>query len=186
MKASALRLTLLALLLAVAGTVAGQIREKLVGYDKIEIVPFKNKVGENLEDKMIADLHQTILRKFAETKLFAASLDEKLQFPKKDSDDDNKLAVSGTNKEEDGNTLLLFGEIITFNKGSRAKRYTLGGGTGRAEMRANCYLVDKKTGKQLYNFQTFGETNWGAFGGGSDKTLKGMANRILEFIKGKY
>ena len=83
-------------------------------------------------------------------------------------------------------TLILFTEVITFNKGSRAKRYWVGSGTGRAEVRGNCYLLDKSTGEQLYNFQTFGETNWGAFGGGNDKASKGFANRIVNFIKGKY
>jgi hypothetical protein len=42
------------------------------------------------------------------------------------------------------------------------------------------------TGKQVARFQSFGETNWGAFGGGADKTLKGFANRIVGFLKGKY
>ncbi len=149
MRALTFRFSLLAIAFAVAGTAAGQaknqLREKLVGYEKIEIAPFKNKVGENLENKMISDLHLTILGKFAETRIFAASLDEKRAFPKRDPDDENKLLVLGTNNDEDAKTLLLFGEIITFNKGSRAKRYVIGGGTGRAEMRANCYLVDKET-----------------------------------------
>ncbi len=186
MKRSLVALLSFAFVPAVSGTATGQQREKLTGYEKIEIAPFKNKVGENLEAKVIADLHQMVVAKITESKLFAPTLDDKLQFPKRDPEDENKLAVQGTGKDEDGKTLLLFGEIITFNKGSRAKRYMLGGGTGRAEMRANCYLIDKKTGKQLYLFQTFGETNWGMFGGGADKTLKGMANRIVEFFKGKY
>lgn len=168
------------------GVSPGAVREKLIGYDKIQVVPFKNKVGENLEGDTLAELHQTIANRLNESKLFATSIEAGLAFPKRDPDDENKLAYAGTNTDEDAQTLLLFGEVITFNKGSRAKRYLIGGGTGRAEMRANCFLVDKKTGKQLYHFQTFGETNWGAFGGGADKTLKGMANRILDFIKGKY
>jgi hypothetical protein len=165
---------------------AGQSkREKLIGYDKIELAPFRNKVGDTLDEKTIADLHVMMVQKINESKLFSADMNKDLNFPKKDSEDDNKVVFAGTNKDDDEKTLILFGEIITFNKGSRTKRYMLGGGTGRAEMRANCYLVDKKTGKQLYNFQTFGETNWGAFGGGADKTQKGMANRLVDFLKGK-
>jgi hypothetical protein len=72
------------------------------------------------------------------------------------------------------------------NKGSRAKRYLTGGGTGRAELRGDCYLLEKKTGKKVLRFQALGETNWGVFGGGADKTLKGFANRIVSFLKGKY
>jgi hypothetical protein len=160
-------------------------REKLLGYNKIELAPFRNKVGDTLDEKTITETQAMIIQKINESKLFSADINKDLTFPKKDPDDDNKVMFPGTSKDDDDKTIVLFGEIITFNKGSRAKRYLVGGGTGRAEMRANCYLVDKKTGKQFYNFQTFGETNWGAFGGGGDKTAKGMANRLVDFLKGK-
>ena len=172
-------------LLALGAYAAQSKREKLIGYDKIELAPFRNKVGDTLDEKSIAEVQTMVIQKINESKLFNADGNKDLSFPKKDPDDDNKVVFAGTSKDEDEKTLVLFGEIITFNKGSRAKRYLIGGGTGRAEMRANCFLVDKKTGKQLYNFQTFGETNWGAFGGGADKTAKGMANRVVDFLKGK-
>lgn len=172
-------------LLALAAYADQSKREKLTDYGKIELAPFRNKVGETLDEKTISETQDMIVQKVNESKLFSADLNKDLAFPKKDADDDNKVVFAGTNKDDDDKTLVLFGEFITFNKGSRAKRYLIGGGTGRAEMRANCYLVDKKTGKQLYNFQAFGETNWGAFGGGADKTYKGMANRIVNFLKGK-
>lgn len=177
---------LLVFFLAAAAAYADQSkREKLVGYGKIELAPFRNKVGETLDEKTITETQEMIIQKINDSKLFGADINKDLAFPKKDPDDDNKVVFAGTSKDDDDKTLVLFGEFITFNKGSRAKRYLVGGGTGRAEMRANCYLVDKKTGKQLYNFQTFGETNWGAFGGGADKTSKGMANRVVDFLKGK-
>lgn len=172
-------------LLAITAYADQTKREKLIPYGKIELAPFRNKVGDTLDGKTITELQEMIVQKINESKLFGADISKDLNFPKKDPDDDNKVVFAGTGKDDDEKTLILFGEIITFNKGSRAKRYMLGGGTGRAEMRANCYLVDKKTGKQLYNFQTFGETNWGAFGGGADKTQKGMANRLVDFLKGK-
>ncbi len=172
-------------LMALAAYADQSKREKLIPYGKIEVAPFRNKVGDTLDEKTIADVHTMIVEKINESKLFGADINKDLSFPKKDPDDDNKVVFAGTNKDDDDKTLILFGEFITFNKGSRAKRYMLGGGTGRAELRANCFLVDKKTGKQLYNFQTFGETNWGAFGGGADKTQKGVANRLVDFLKGK-
>lgn len=179
-------LFLFTLLLAPLYVVGGEVREKLTGYQKIEVTSFRNKVGDNVDNKLLADLHETVVNKINESKLFTASLNEGLPFPKKDPQDDTKLVYEGTSNAEDAKTLVLFGEVVSFNKGSRAKRYMVGGGTGRAELRANCFLVDKKTGTQLYNFQSFGETNWGLMGGGSDKTLKGLANRIVGFLKGKY
>jgi hypothetical protein len=172
-------------LMALAAYADQSKREKLIPYAKIEVAPFRNKVGDTLDAKTIEEVQTMIVQKINESKLFGADLNKDLSFPKKDADDDNKVVFAGTSKDDDEKTVILFGEFITFNKGSRAKRYMLGGGTGRAELRANCYLVDKKTGKQLYNFQTFGETNWGAFGGGADKTQKGMSNRLVDFLKGK-
>jgi uncharacterized protein DUF4410 len=168
------------------GATVGKVREKLTGYDRIEVAALRNKVGDVLDTKTLTELQDTIVKAINESKLMAGALDPSIEFPKKDPDNDMKLIFQGTGRDEDKTTLILFSEVITFNKGSRAKRYWVGGGTGRAEMRGNCYLLDKSTGEQLYYFQTFGETNWGAFGGGNDKALKGYANRIVNFIKGKY
>ncbi len=168
-----------------SGTI-GKVREKLDGYDRIEVAPLRNKVGDVLDAKTLTELQDMIVKAINESKLMGAALDPSMAFPKKDPDDDTKVLFQGTGKDEDKSTLILFTEIITFNKGSRAKRYWVGGGTGRAEVRGNCYLLDKSSGEQLYNFQTFGETNWGLLGGGNDKASKGFANRIVNFIKGKY
>lgn len=176
--------TLLLPMLSSATT--GKVREKLTGYDRIEVAALRNKVGDVLDAKTLTEIQDTIVSAINESKLMGAVLDPTVEFPKKDPDNDIKLVFTGTGKDEDKTTLILFTEVITFNKGSRAKRYWVGGGTGRAEVRGNCYLLDKSTGEQLYNFQTFGETNWGLFGGGNDKSSKGFANRIVNFIKGKY
>jgi hypothetical protein len=165
---------------------AAKLRVTIAGYDKIEVGEFRNKVGENLSNEMVSDLQSRIVAAIQESKLVAAESNQDLKFPLKDPANDTRLSWEGTRAEADEKTLVLFTELITFNKGSRAKRYLLGGGTGRAELRGDCYLIDKKTGKQVARFQSFGETNWGAFGGGADKTLKGFANRIVSFLKGKY
>jgi Domain of unknown function (DUF4410) len=175
----------LVLLGITASYAADKLKEKLSGYNKVEVAPFRNKVGEVLEQQTITDLQARVVNSINESKLLTAAENTELKFPKKDSDDDTKVVFTGTGKDDDKTTMVLFSEIITFNKGSRAKRYLVGGGTGRAELRGNCYIVDKMTGKQIYNFQTFGETNWGLAGGGADKTLKGYASRIIDFLKGK-
>lgn len=186
MKRSVFQVAIIILVIAGVGPAAEKLREKLIGYEQIEVTPMKNKVGENLDQATLNQLQEAVVARINESKLFKSQLAPEPAFPGKDPSDDTKVVYKGTGSDEDGKTLVLFAEIITFNKGSRAKRYALGGGTGRAELRGNCYLVDKKTGNQLYYFQTFGETNWGLFGGGSDKTLKGFAGRIVDFLKGKY
>jgi hypothetical protein len=165
---------------------AAKLRETISGYDKIEVGEFRNKVGENLSNDLVSDLQTRIVAAIKESQLIAAESNLELKFPLKDPANDTTLSWEGTRAEGDRKTLVLFTELITFNKGSRAKRYLIGGGTGRAELRGDCYLLEKETGKQVARFQSFGETNWGAFGGGADKTLKGFANRIVSFLKGKY
>jgi len=165
---------------------ADKLREGIQNYDKLEVSDFRNKIGENLPAEMVSDLQARVVAAVNASKLIPAGPNPELKFPKKDPADDTRLAWPGTGDDADARTLVLFSELITFNKGSRAKRYLLGNGTGRAELRGDCYLVNKKTGQQIFRFQSFGETNWGAFGGGADKTLKGFANRIVGFLKGKY
>jgi hypothetical protein len=165
---------------------ADKLREAIQGYDKIEVSDFRNKIGDNLPAETVVDLQARVVEAVNASKLLAAAPNPDLKFPKKDPADDTKLAWPGTGNDGDARTLVLFSELITFNKGSRAKRYLIGNGTGRAELRGDCYLIDKKTGQQIFRFQSFGETNWGAFGGGADKTLKGFANRIVGFLRGKY
>lgn len=167
------------------GGTIGSVREKLSGYDRIEVGALRNNVGESIEEKTLTELQDAIVKALNESKLMGATLDASIEFPKKDPNDDTKLLFQGTGNDEDKSTLILFSEIIAYKKGSRAKRYFVGFGAGKTELQGNCYLVDKSTGEQLYHFQTFGEANFGAFGGGSDKALKGFANRIVNFIKGK-
>ena len=118
---------LIIFLLALTAYADQSKREKLIPYGKIELAPFRNKVGDTLDDKTIADVHSMIVQKINESKLFGADINKDLNFPKKDPNDDNKVVFAGTNKDDDEKTLILFGEFITFNKGSRAKRYMLGG-----------------------------------------------------------
>ncbi len=185
MKGLSFCLTIFTLLTAASYAVAGEVREKLSGYQKIEVAPFRNSVGQSVDDKLLAHLHQMVVNRINESKLFTASFNQQLRIPKKDPQNSTKLAFEGTSNAEDAKTLVLFGDIVLFNKGSRAKRYVGGTGEGRSELVANCFLVDKKSGTQLYSFESFGETNYGLMGGGFDKTLKGFANRIVGFLKGQ-
>ena len=50
---------------------------------------------------------------------------------KKYPDVDTNVAYSGSASKQDAQTLILVDEIITFNKGSRAKRYLVGGGADK-------------------------------------------------------
>lgn len=99
---------------------ADKLREQLVGYDKFEVAEFRNKVGENLENQVVADLQTRILQAINQSKLITASTNPELRFPRKDPSDDTKLAWQGTAEDADGRTLVLFSELITFNKGNVA------------------------------------------------------------------
>jgi hypothetical protein len=185
MRNSALYLSAAVLGLLSPAPAEDKLRENLRGYERIEVAPFRNKIGDNLEQKTVDELRRRVVDAIQASKLIGVTTTE-TAFPKKHPDDDTKLAWTGTSDDQDARTLLLFSEVITFNKGSRAKRYLVGGGTGRAELRGSCFLLEKKTGRQISYFQAFGETNWGLAGGGADKTLKGYAGRIVGFLKAKY
>src|SRR5260370_8150496 len=132
---------LIIFLLALTAYADQSKREKLNPYAKIELGPFRNKVGDTLDDKTIADVHSMIVQKINESKLFRADINKDLNFPKKDPNDDNKAVFAGTNKDDDEKTLILFGEFITFNKASRAKRHMLAGPTPRPHIPPNSFQV---------------------------------------------
>ncbi len=159
------------------------VRDKLASYQRIEIVPFKNKVGDTFSEAMLADLHLAVLKSLTDSKLLTASFNSDLKFPEGNPQENTHVVFEGTGKDDDNKTLLLLGEIVSFNKGSRTKRYLIGLGGG--ELRANCFLLDKKTGRQLYNFQPYGEILGGMMGGETYIFYKGLAIRIVKFLKGK-
>jgi hypothetical protein len=81
-----------------------------------------------------------------------------------------------------GRTLLLSLQVKFFKRGSRAKRYFVGFGTGKSALDGDLIFTDKETGKVVYTAQVSHETTGGFFGG---ESFEGVGAQVASIIKRK-
>lgn len=81
--------------------------------------------------------------------------------------------------------LLMQGTIIKFDEGSRAKRYWIGLGAGKAHCKIQVIFINKETGEELSRTNFDGMLVMGVFGGDSDKAVDGVVDAFINYMK-KY
>jgi hypothetical protein len=148
------------------------VEKKLGAFKTVEILPFStnvvseaaNRVAEELPNELVTEL-QEATRNGSEDRLFSA-------------------VTRSTNETED--VLTIRGRILSFDEGSRAKRYFLGFGSGTAHATIECSFTAKSTGRQIAVATFEGELSGGLFGGSSDDATKGVIKAIEEFLKDNY
>jgi hypothetical protein len=91
-------------------------------------------------------------------------------------------------REEDGNQtsgLLIKGQVVQYNPGSRAMRYLAGPflGAGKGSIIVNIKFIDKASGREIAESSFEGEIRGGVFGGGFDDTYNKVATEVVQFIK---
>ncbi len=79
-------------------------------------------------------------------------------------------------------TLIVTLNVKFFKRGSRAKRYLVGFGTGKSALDGDLIFTDKETGKVVYTAQVSHETTGGLFGGSS---FDGVGGQVASIIKRK-
>ena len=90
--------------------------------------------------------------------------------------------VRGTRTKATGKTLILTLNVKFFKRGSRAKRYLVGFGTGKSALDGDLIFTDKETGKVVYTAQVSHERTGGIFGGSS---FDGVGEQVASIIKRK-
>ena len=81
--------------------------------------------------------------------------------------------------------LLMQGTIIRYDEGSRAKRYWIGLGAGKAQCTIQVIFIDKETGEQLSRTNFDGTLVMGVYGGDSDQAVDGVVDAFIAYMK-KY
>jgi hypothetical protein len=99
-----------------------------------------------------------------------------------------KIVRNGEPKE---NAVILEGAITEFNAGSRALKFFVGFGAGKAYLRVKGRLVDASTGKELATFEDRETGYRGAVGMESYEDLfphqaKSLGKHMAEFIEKLY
>jgi len=86
-----------------------------------------------------------------------------------------------TDKTED--VLLMQGTITSYEEGSRAKRYWIGFGAGKAYCTIQVIFTDKETGEELSRTNFEGKLYMGVFGGDPNEAVDGVVDAFIDYMK---
>ena len=89
------------------------------------------------------------------------------------------------NTDKTKGVLLMQGTIIKYEEGSRAKRYWIGLGAGKAHCTIQVIFINKETGEELSRTNFDGMLVMGVFGGDSDEAVDGVVDAFIAYMK-KY
>lgn len=88
--------------------------------------------------------------------------------------------------EQTDNVLVIDGLLLSYEEGSRAKRYWLGFGAGKAYCTIQCTFINKKTGEEILKANFEGELAGGIFGGKSEESAEGVVKAIIDYLEKHY
>jgi len=89
------------------------------------------------------------------------------------------------NTDKTRGVLLMQGTILRYEEGSRAKRYWIGLGAGKAYCTIQVIFIDKETGEELSRTNFDGTLLMGVFGGDADEAVDGVIDSFINYMK-KY
>ena len=87
--------------------------------------------------------------------------------------------------DETEGVLLLKSTILSYEKGSRAKRYLIGFGTGKSYLTMRCTMINKATGEKIFEGDFEGEMMGGLFGGSSRSTENAVVDELRDYFREK-
>ena len=170
--------TILLMLLVTAGitgcashryTVVEPPTNPLTDYSILEIPEFKTNLSDP-ESKELAN-------RFA-GRLHRAVMEHRERNPQ---DVVYKEVTLNTDQIED--VLHMQGTIISYEEGSRAKRYWIGFGSGKAYCTIQVVFTNKETGEELSRTNFDGELAMGLFGGDADEAVDGVVEAFIDYMQ---
>lgn len=78
--------------------------------------------------------------------------------------------------------LILDGKVIAFDKGSRAKRYWIGFGAGKAYCTIQATFRNKESGEEVLKANFDGELAMGFFGGDEQEAVDAVVESFIEYF----
>lgn len=170
---TALILITLAFLTAGCGssryTVIEPPRESVRDFKILEIRDFKS----NLQDKDSIRLADS----FAD-RLYAAIQKDRKEHPGESIFEQVVRGNSAT-----GQVLVLDGTVVSFEKGSRAKRYFIGFGAGKAFCTIESTFTNKSTGQEILTTKFDGELSMSFFGGSADEAVDAVVAAYIDYLR---
>jgi len=150
-------------------TVVEPAGKSLTSYNILEIAQFKTNLND-AESKELAD-------RFA-GRLYRAVMEYREENPTERVYQEITLDTDQTK-----GVLLMEGTVISYEEGSRAKRYWIGFGSGKAYCTIQVVFVDKETGEEISRTNFDGELAMGLFGGDADEAVDGVVEAFVEYMR---
>jgi hypothetical protein len=88
--------------------------------------------------------------------------------------------------DETGRVLQMKSVLLSYEKGSKAARYFIGFGSGKASCMVQCTFIDKGTGEQVLKANFEGELSMGVLGGTSKQAAGKVLDQIVSFLRKNY
>lgn len=168
---SILMVTLMAACASHRYTVVEPPKTSLTNYSVLEIPEF----GSNLSSAEAKEL----------AKVFDDRLMREIASYRAQNPDDvvYDQIVKSTDQVED--VLTMQGTVISYEEGSRAKRYFIGLGSGKAYCTIQVKFFDKASGEELARTNFDGELMGGILGGSAEEAVDGTVKAFLDYM-GEY
>jgi hypothetical protein len=167
---------LILIVLLVGGCAASRtqvLEPKKAGFENytvLEITDLKNNIGPRVPAEVMRRVPDAIAEKVRGLNLFQAV---------------NRVpAVSEA--APDTNALSLEGTIIEYEPGSRALRYLVGFGAGKAFATVQLRAIDKATKEEIFRGNIAAEQSMGVFGGSFDEVIQKLVDESVECIQMNY
>ncbi len=142
--------------------------KELTEFQILEIRDFTTFLGDE-ESKEIAAL-------------FADKLYENVMMHREENPDAVLFEQVVRHTDETENVAVLDGVVVSYEEGSRAKRYFIGFGAGKAYCTIRSTFTDKETSEKILEMDFDGELGMGVFGGSADEAVQGVVEAYLDYF----
>jgi hypothetical protein len=156
-------------LLGTLSAIGAAERQTKSPYQNIQIHRFDVQSGVDFPADYLATMMEDLVEQIDKTQLFK-----------------QVLRQGESPAEANTSTVQLVGNVVRFNKGSRATRYIVGFGAGTTKVVAHIKLVDSVSGEVKLEADVDGKVVIGFIGGDSMGATRGLAKEVAKVIKKKF
>jgi hypothetical protein len=146
--------------------------KELTDYQTLEISDFTTTLGDDESKELAAR--------------FADKLYENVMAHREEEPDKVIFDKVVRQTDETKGVAVLDGMVVSYEKGSRAKRYWIGFGAGKAYCTIRSTFTDKSTGEKILVMDFDGELAGGLFGGTADETVQAVVEAYLDYFDDYY
>jgi hypothetical protein len=149
-----------------------RVEKRFGAFQIVEVMPFSTDIETEAAKEAADELPNELVNE--------------LRGETRDGSEDRMFSEVTRSTDVTQDVLTISGRIVSFEAGSRAKRWLIGLGSGKAYASVQCTFIDKSTGETIAVATFDGELSGGFFGGSSGGAAEGVIKAIEDFIEDNY